>query len=103
MPTDVVSVHAQHLIDRGWKLIKRKFVGSHYVCLWDHPDHRHETHRCFTQTEAVNYQKELDRNAKRRQTRIAETNPNRHKFVPGAAWDYCIVCGFSGSNPSHKL
>lgn len=54
-----------YLQQHGWKFIARKqvFQGVH-VYLWDHLEHRHPTRGCFTQTQALNYQRKLDKNAK---------------------------------------
>jgi hypothetical protein len=64
VPENIDSADNLYLQQRGWKMLKRKYVGSHYVCLWDHTEHRHPTRGCFTQTEALGYQRKIDKHAK---------------------------------------
>lgn len=50
-----MKVHKTHkiLIENGWR-----FIGTEgYARLWDHPNHQHDFHGCFTTVDAIAHQK----------------------------------------------
>ena len=52
----------EYLESKGWKLLKRKPTGDGgYWHVWDHPDHQHDTHGFFQQSEAIEHQKKVDK------------------------------------------